>query len=236
MDWHLLIAEDDEFVQQLLALCLRNEGYKVSLAATGAHMLTVLDTDSVDLIVLDLGLPDEDGLTLVRQIRTRSKVPIVVLTVRQGRESRIGALELGADDYVTKPCDPEELLLRVRNLLTRSGTSSRAAKPKNAEGVLRFNGWTLNLAAHTLTAPEDRAIPITSSEFNLLTALARAPNRVLSRARLLDAVSRNENSATERTIDVLVSRLRKKMEADSKNPLMIVTVVGSGYRFSAKVL
>ena len=119
MKSHLLIVEDDEFVQQLLAAYLQNEGFKVSLAASGGEMLAILDKEPIHLVLLDLGLPDEDGLTLARQIRARSSLPIIVLTARKQRDDRLAALELGADDYVTKPCDPQELALRARNLLSR---------------------------------------------------------------------------------------------------------------------
>ncbi len=235
MNSHLLIVEDDEFVQQLLAAYLQNEGFKVSLAASGEEMLTILDKEPIHLVLLDLGLPDEDGLTLARQIRARSSLPIIVLTARKQRDDRLTALEVGADDYVTKPCDPQELVLRVRNLLSRANTSASPTGKWETAHTLCFEGWEVNLTAHTLAAPNGRDVHLTRSEFNLLAALVKAPNRVLTRDYLLDAVSRHADSPTDRMIDVIVSRLRRKIERDPKNPKLIVTVVGFGYKFSARV-
>ena len=233
MKHHLLIVEDDEFVQALLAAYLDKEGFKTSLAFTGKEMHAVLDKEAIDLILLDLTLPDEDGLTLARQVRSRSSLPIIVLTVRKGRGDRLAALTIGADDYLTKPVDPEELALRVRNLLDRAGTRSAPANRPPKQQIYRFEGWILDVAGHTFSAPDGGEIHLTSAEFNLLAALVKAPNRVLNRAYLLDAVSRDEDAASERMIDVLVSRLRKKIERDPRNPEIIVTVTGCGYKFAA---
>ncbi|HEX9701677.1 MAG TPA: response regulator transcription factor [Rhodospirillales bacterium] len=232
MKKHLLVVEDDEMVRSLLAAYLGNEGFKVSLAAAGKEMLACVDAEAVDMVLLDLGLPDEDGLVLARQLRARSSVPIIVITARKEQKDRLVALEIGADDYLTKPFDPAELVLRVRNLLGRAGAAGGdGAKPR--ADVFRFAGWSLDLGAHTLTDAAGRKTPLTRAEFNLLSALVRAPNRVLSRAFLLDAVSQDADAPTDRLIDVLISRIRKKIEADPKNPRIITTVVGSGYKFSA---
>ena len=235
MNSHLLIVEDDEFVQQLLAAYLQNEGFKVSLAASGEEMLAILDTEPIHLVILDLGLPDEDGLALARQIRARSSLPIIVLTARKQRDDRITALELGADDYMTKPCDPRELALRARNLLSRAKAGTSPTEDWQTAHTARFEDWVVNLTAHTLVAPDGRDVHLTRSEFNLLAALVKAPNRVLTRDHLLDAVSRHGDTPSDRMIDVLVSRLRRKIEGDPKNPKLIVTVVGFGYKFSARV-
>ncbi len=234
MKKHLLIVEDDEMVQALLAAYLENAGFRVSLAASGKQMLALVDSDPVDMVLLDLGLPDEDGLVLARQVRARSAVPIVVLTARKDHKDRLTALEIGADDYLTKPFDPAELVLRVRNLLGRADGGGEAAALPRAE-VFRFAGWTLDCGAHTLAGADGAKVPLTRAEFNLLAALVRAPNRVLSRAFLLDAVSRDADAPTDRLIDVLVSRVRKKIEADPKRPRLIVTVVGSGYKFGGEL-
>lgn len=232
MKKHLLIVEDDETVQALLAAFLENEGFRVSLATTGKQMLACVDAEPVDLVLLDLGLPDEDGLVLARQLRARSSLPIVVLTARKAQKDRLTALEIGADDYLTKPFDPAELLLRLRNLFSRA----EGGEPAQARlEVFRFAGWTLDAGAHTLADTDGRKVSLTRAEFNLLAALARAPNRVLSRAFLLDAVSQDADAPTDRLIDVLVSRVRKKIEKDPKQPRIITTVVGSGYKFSAEV-
>ncbi len=235
MNKHLLIVEDDELVQSLLAAYMQNEDFKVSLASTGKEMLACVDSESVDLVLLDLGLPDEDGLVLARQIRARSSLPIIVLTARKDQKDRLAALEIGADDYLTKPFDPEELVLRVRNLLGRSEKGDAGKALRDRPEVFKFEGWTLDAGGHSLTGPKGAKVSLTRAEFNLLAALARAPNRVLSRDYLLDAVSQDADAPTDRLIDVLVSRVRKKIEKNPKKPEIITTVVGCGYKFSAQV-
>lgn len=224
MKHRLLIVEDDQFVQDLLATCLTNEGYEVVTAESGKAMHDVLGKENVHLILLDLTLPDEDGLALARQIRAKSSVPIIVLTSRDEQEDRLAALEIGADDYLTKPCDIKELSLRVRNLLGRTGSSEK-------NDALDINGWALNVSGGTLTSPDGEDVILPKTEFDLLTALVTASNRVLSRGFLLDAVSQGDDSASERMIDVLISRLRKKLEADPKKPDLIITVPGRGYKY-----
>ncbi len=230
MTRHVLIVEDEEFVLALMGAFLRDAGFQISLAANGREMLALLDKERVDLILLDLGLPDEDGLVLTRQIRARSSVPIIVLTGRTAQDDRLTALELGADDYLTKPCDPREILLRVQNLLGRS--SGGAKQPEVPVDIIRFGKWSLDLASRSVIGPDVEDVSLTPAEFNLLTCFVRAPNRVLTRAHLLDAVSRYDEAPTDRMIDVLVSRLRKKIEPDARNPAFIVTIRGCGYKFS----
>ena len=226
---HLLIVEDDELVQSLLAAYMKGEGYKVSYAGTGKEMMATLNAENIDLILLDLGLPDEDGLTLTRQIRARSSIPIIVITQRQSREDRLAALELGADDYLTKPFDPEELVLRVHNILDRAKDGGGGRRQSN---VIECGGWKIDAGARSVTGPIGQDITLTNAEFNLLAALAKAPNRVLSRDYLLDAVSRSDDAPSDRLIDVLISRVRKTIEDEPKNPKIIITVAGSGYKFS----
>ena len=235
MDKHLLIVEDDELVQSLLAAYMQNEGFKVSLAVNGKEMLACIDSESIDLILLDLGLPDEDGLVLARQVRARSSLPIIVLTARKEQKDRLAALEIGADDYLTKPFDPEELVLRVRNMLGRTDSGTADEILRDRMEVFRFEGWTLDSGGHSLIDGKNQKVSLTRAEFNLLGALVRAPNRVLSRDYLLDAVSQDADAPTDRLIDVLVSRVRKKIEKDPKKPKIITTVVGCGYKFSAQL-
>jgi len=155
MKQHLLIVEDDEMVQALLAAYLQREGFSVSLATSGKEMLACVDSEKIDMILLDLGLPDEDGLTLARQVRARSTTPIIVLTVRRDKSDRLAALQVGADDYMTKPFDPEELILRIRNLLERAKSGTASAAEEYRSEVFRFNGWCMDISAHTVT---DRSV------------------------------------------------------------------------------
>lgn len=226
----VLIVEDDEMVQTLLAAYMQNEGHSISTATSGAEMWAVLEREAVHLILLDLSLPDEDGLTLARQIRARSTVPIIVLTARLGKDDRIAALDIGVDDFLTKPCDPQELALRVRNVMARSQPGTDTTP--RTQDVARFDGWTLDIRGFSLTDPQGRDVSLTPGEFNVLRALVGAPNRTLSRDYLLDATSRGEDAPTDRMIDVFISRLRKKIEANPKKPRFIVTVPGRGYKFS----
>ena len=229
---HILIVEDDEFIQALLATVLKNEGFRISLATSGEEMHGILAGEPVHLILLDLGLPDEDGLTLARQLRARSSLPIIVLTGRQELDDKLAALEIGADDYLTKPTSPEEIVLRVRNVLERAGTSASADGVRQEVSLLEFGDWKIDLAGRSLTDPAGDDVPLTPAEFNLLAALVQAPNRVLTRDHLLDAVARDDEPPNTRTIDVLVSRVRKKIEPDPRKPTRIVTVTGYGYKLN----
>lgn len=191
-------------------------------------MWAALDREAPSLVLLDLGLPDEDGLALIRRLRTRSSVPIIVLTARRDRDDRITALKAGADDYVLKPVDPEELSLRVANVLRRGTPAPHTA----GSDALEFGGWRLDPEGESLTAPDGAAVKLTRAEFDVLTALARAPGRVLSRDYLLDAVARaDDEGPSDRLIDVLVSRLRKKMEMGGRTRV-IETVIGRGYKLN----
>jgi DNA-binding response OmpR family regulator len=222
MKKHILIVEDDELVQALLGAYIGKKGFKVSLAVTGKEMLSILGKKSIDLILLDLGLPDEDGLTLARQVRARSTIPIIVLTAQKGREDRLIALEVGADNYITKPFDLEELILRIRNVLDRSSNERGGPANERYAAAMESEGWAIDTGTHTVTSPEGDDVPLTRAEFNLLTSLVKAPNRVLTRAHLLDAVSQHDDSPSDRMIDVLISRLRKKIEANPKNQQLLL--------------
>jgi len=226
----LLIVEDDELVQSLMAAYLRRDGFHVSLAATGREMLAAIDSEPIDLVLLDLTLPDEDGLSLARQVRARSDIPIVVITARKGKTDREAAMAIGADAYLTKPFDPDELVQRLRTLMDITDTPVGVNSPND---VHSFDGWTVDFDRRVVTDPEGGQVEFTRAEFNLLAALVKAPNRVLNRAHLLDAVSHDAGSPTERLIDVLISRIRRKIEADTRKPRYITTVVGCGYKFSS---
>lgn len=231
MSDRVLIVEDDVFVLELLGTCMRQAGYDVSLATTGKDMHEILNRVNIDVILLDLTLPDEDGLALVRRLRARSSLPIIVLTARTDRADRLAALELGVDDFVTKPCDTEELLLRVRNLIARSKSSTQSAPNQMISQIHEFGGWELNVTAGSLTDPDGGDVPLPLSEFNLLCALVRAPGRILSRDFLLDAINQGDDGASDRMVDVLISRLRKKLGDNPRNPSRILTVSGRGYKF-----
>jgi two-component system, OmpR family, response regulator len=223
----VLIVEDDAFTRSLFAAYMEREGYAVSLAANGREMLERLESQNHDLVLLDLMLPDEDGLVLARKIRARWTVPIIVITVRQERDYRLTALGMGADDYLTKPVDPAELVLRARNVLNRTG----GLRADQADESITFHGWRLDLTAQALYAPDGTEVGLQPAEFRVLAALARASGRVLSRAKLLDATARRDG-ASERMIDVFVSNIRKKIEVDPRNPLLLRTVRSAGYRLT----
>ena len=234
MKQHLLIVEDEEFVQALIAAYMKKKGFSVSLALTGKEMFAILEKEAIDLILLDLNLPDEDGLALARRVRSRSSIPIIVLTARQGQDDRLTALGMGVDDYLNKPVDPEELVLRVHNVLGRTGKAEGQGEGPRRGDVIRFAGWTLDGAGRTVTAPDGRTLNLTQAEFQLLSALARAPNRVLTRAQPLDAMAPFVETANDRVIDAMISRLRKKMERNPRKPELIITVTGFGYKLAAQ--
>lgn len=226
---NLLIVEDDQFVQNLLAQCLMDAGYGVVCVQDGKGMHGTLNKGGIDLILLDLTLPDEDGLTLLRQVRTKFVIPVIVLTSREGYEDRLCALDIGADDYIVKPCGFEELALRVRNVLRRIGRDESIARGTQ----FNFLGWSLDMSRGVLTAPDGSGVILPQAEYNLLAALAQGAGRVLSRAYLLDAVSGADSDASERMIDVLISRLRQRLEPTPKHPTLIITVPGRGYMFKS---
>lgn len=233
MNGHLLIVEDERMVLGLLGLHLRNEGYVVSLACSGKEMFGILEKEAVDLILLDLNLPDEDGLVLARRVRRRSTVPIIVLTARKNMDDRISALEIGVDDYMVKPYEPRELLLKVHNMINRSkgGLSANLL----VADVVRFGDWTLDIPGRSLTGKTRGEVNLTPGEFNILAALAQAQNRALSRDQLLDAISRDNDAPSDRAVDIVVSRLRKKIEKDPKASRLILTITGYGYKLASKV-
>ncbi|MBI5165306.1 MAG: response regulator [Magnetospirillum sp.] len=227
---HVLVVEDEPVTRAKLAACLVAEGFQVSEAADGKDMKACLARQRPDVVLLDIGLPDESGLMLARDLRARSSVGIILVTARQDETDRIVGLELGADDYVTKPFNPRELAVRVRNLTRR--VAPTLAAERQAMGVMTFSGWTLDSDARLLLSPAGESVRLTRGEFDVLAALARNAGRALTRDQLLDMTPHDAEAVIDRTIDVLVGRLRRKIEADPKRPAVIVTVHGVGYRLN----
>ena len=233
---HILAIDDDPTMRALIADYLSSHGFRVSTGAGGQDMARILDEDMVDLLVLDLKLADEDGLQLVRELRARSNLPIIVVTGhRRDEVDRIVGLELGADDYLTKPFNLRELLARVRAVLRRA-EADRTAPPDEAKGAkYRFAGWELNLRTRRLSSPTGASVGLTIGEFSLLTAFLRAPQQVLSREQLLAATRIHDGEVYDRSVDVQILRLRRKLEVDPSAPELIKTERGVGYVFAAPV-
>lgn len=231
---HILVVEDDREISALVARYLRANECRVTLAGDGREMDRRLADSRVDLVVLDLMLPGEDGLSLCRRIRQNSTVPILMLTAKAEEIDRIIGLEIGADDYLGKPFNPRELLARIRAILRRGSATESAAD----EGVRRlsFLGWTLDVALRQLLSPEAARVAITGAEFDLLHALCLRPGRVLSRDQLLDLTQGRAAGPFERSIDVLISRIRQKIESDPRNPEIIRTIRSGGYLFTPEVV
>jgi DNA-binding response OmpR family regulator len=228
---HILVVDDDQRIRQMLSRYFDQEGYRVSVAADGAALRAQL-TDSVDVILLDIVMPGEDGLTLAREIRAKSDVGIIMLTGRDDVLDRIVGLEVGADDYIPKPFHLREVLARVKSLLRRRG---RKTPPATTVEVIRFEGWRLDIGRRQLISPKGEDILLTTGEFDLLAALARHPGRVLGREALMDLTRGRSLETFDRTIDAQVARLRKKIEADPKNPMFVKSVRNVGYVFTGKV-
>jgi two-component system OmpR family response regulator len=228
----LLVVDDDKALRKLLGDYLGENGYEVVLVGDGEAMRQELARTAFDLIILDLMLPGEDGLTLCRDMRVRSSVPILMLTARGDELDRIIGLEMGADDYLAKPFNPRELLARIRNILRRSQESpGTGAAPRQ----LIFAGWTLDLSARHLIDADGIVNPLSNGEFKLLQALAEHPRTILSRDQLMDVLSGREALPYDRTIDVMISRLRRCLRDDARDPLLIRTIRNEGYMLSTQV-
>jgi two-component system OmpR family response regulator len=232
---HILVVDDQQEICDLVQEYLNSEGYRVSTAHDGPGMRRVLSQAQVDLVILDLMLPGEDGLTLARALRSESGIGIIILTGRGETVDRIIGLEMGADDYLPKPFHLRELLARVKSVLRR--VQSRTAEPgaQALRSHVRFAGWNLDLSSRELLSPSGEEVRLTTGEFDLLTAFVVNANQVLSRDRLLDLARNREAGPFDRTIDVQVGRLRRKLEDDPQNPSLIKTVRGSGYIFTPVV-
>jgi DNA-binding response OmpR family regulator len=230
----ILIVDDDPRLCRALARYFEREGYSVRTATSGEEMRQKLALERPDLVLLDLMLPDEDGFSLARELRANSDIAVVILTGKADTVDKVVGLELGADDYVTKPFDERELLARVRSVLRRA--SAGRAGTTDADGtVVRFAGWTLDLGSYELTSPAGEPVSLTQHEFQLLAAFARHPNRVLTRDAIMDLLAGRNWSPEDRSVDVLVGKLRKKLDDDPQHPRLIETVRGVGYKLSARV-
>ena len=231
MNERILVVDDDPQITSFLKRYLEKQGFATLCAATGQEMRETLAREQVDLCVLDVGLPDADGLELTREIRTTSSLPIIVLSVRDEAFDRIFGLEFGADDYITKPFEPRELVARIKSVLRRF-RSDEHANPNTGTGqtLLRFGDWVMNASARTLEHAETgQSAELTSMEFDLLRALAEHPKTVLNRDQLLDFARGQGYVVGDRAIDVHIMRLRKKIEPDQGHPTYIKTVHGVGY-------
>jgi len=237
----ILVVDDEEGIRELLFAYLTDFGFEVTTVADGGEMRRHLAEHPVDLVLLDLGLPQEDGLVLARELRSRNDVPgIIIVTGRGEPVDRILGLELGADDYIPKPFDLRELVARVRSVLRRvrpeGGVqpSSGAAAPAAPESF-DFDGWRIDFAARSVARPGGAPVALTTSEFDLLATFVRHPNRALTRDELMDALYRREAGPFDRAVDVLVGRLRRKIEHDPAEPQLVKSVRGVGYLFAARV-
>jgi len=231
---HVLVVDDDPSIRELVTDYLGENELRVSAVADGKAMQAVLADQVVDLIVLDLKLRGEDGMALARKLRDDSEIPIVMLTGRSEEADRVMGLELGADDYLTKPFSPRELLARIRTVLRRRRAEIRQGKPDGVRAY-RFEGWELNLNTRKLTARDGRSVALSNGEFSLLVVLLGAPSRILSRDQLLDLSRLHNDEVYNRSIDVQIMRLRRKIEPDPAKPRYIRTERGAGYQFGVPV-
>jgi DNA-binding response OmpR family regulator len=232
---HIMVVDDEASTRTMVGDYLTMHGFRATLCDGGAALRSAFDKEQPDLIVLDLNMPEEDGLSIIRDLKQRSMVPVIMLTGTASAIDRVVGLELGADDYIAKPCELRELVARIRSVLRRTqGTPAMAAAgetaPKNK--VVRFGTKWLDLDARVLRDDESVEHPLTASEFGLLKAFAENPKRVLTRERLLDLANARDPDAFDRAIDIRITRIRRKIEPDPARPSVIRTVRGAGYVFS----
>jgi two-component system, OmpR family, response regulator len=232
---HILVIDDDSQIRTLLQEYLGENGLRVSIASNGAEMSRILNDEAIDLVVLDLRLGGEDGMAIARSLRDQSAIPIVMLTGVRDEADRVMGLELGADDYLTKPFSPRELLARIRTVLRRAKSAMPAQSKQREIRAYRFGEFELNLRTRRLKRINGEGIALTNGEFNLLAALLAAPERILTRDQLLEASRVYDNEVYDRAIDIQVLRLRRKIERDPSLPQFIVTERGAGYIFSSTV-
>nr|WP_194956744.1 two-component system response regulator TorR [Enterovibrio baiacu] len=230
-----MVVDDEVVTRTMVSGYFENQGYKVSQAADDKGLHNIMKEHHVDVVLLDINLPGADGLMLTRELRSQSDVGIILVTSRTDAIDRIVGLEMGADDYVTKPIELRELLVRVKNLLWRISRSHKVANveslKKEDDKIMTFSGWTFDINRRALTSSTD-AVKLTKAEYEMLVAFTANPNRVLSRERILNLISHRVDAPNDRTVDVLVRRLRNKIEADPKKPQVFITVHGEGYMFA----
>ncbi|MBL0546446.1 response regulator [Aeromonas jandaei] len=231
---HILVVDDHSEIRDLLKRFLEQHGLRVSCARDGKEMKRLLEEREFDLLVLDLMMPGEDGLTLCRELRAKSSLPIIMLTAMGEETDRIIGLEMGADDYLAKPFNPRELLARIKAVMRRTQADNQPAA-ETLTRDLRFDRWLLDINRRELVDEDGVGLSLSTAEFDLLKVFLERPQRVLSRDQLLDLARGREAAAFDRAIDTLVSRLRRKLERDPKNPELIKTIWGGGYMFSADV-
>ncbi len=234
---HIFIVDDDAGIRDLLGQFLQQHGYQTWLARGGEEMWQLLEEHSADLIILDVMMPGKDGIALCNELRQKSQVPIIMLTAMSEDVDRIIGLEMGADDYISKPFNPRELLARVKAILRRSTAHAEAAKttPEQAGTEYRFAGWKLNKVKRCLYSPDLLEISLSTGEYNLLFAFLTRPQQVLSRDQLLDLTHNRPAGPYDRSVDIQISRLRHKIETNHKKPEIIKTVRGGGYVLATEV-
>jgi two-component system OmpR family response regulator len=231
---HLLIVDDHREIRDLVSRFMSTHGFRVTTARDGKEMRKIMESSAIDLVVLDLMLPGDDGLILCRELRAKSNIPIVMLTAMGEETDRIVGLEMGADDYVAKPFNPRELLARVKAVLRRAQSLPEHGGPPDAD-VVRFEGWRFNTAKRELESADGVIVPLSTGEYNLLLTFVHHAQRVLSREQLLDLTHRGAAVPFDRSIDTLISRLRRKIEKDPRDSKIIKTVWGGGYVFTPSV-
>jgi two-component system torCAD operon response regulator TorR len=231
-DLVIAVVDDEPLIQATLVAYFETAGFSVRAADTADGLRRLMASERIDFILLDIRLPDGDGLSLMRDIRAESDVPVILVTACADEADRIIGLEFGADDYVTKPFSPREVLARVNTVLRRTRLVPEAARNLR---LRRFAGWCLDLEQHRLTSPAGDMVRLTAAEFDILAALVRHPGRIMSRNDLLDVMASRQLEVNDRTVDVLVGRIRRKIEADPGKPRLIVTEYGLGYVFAEKV-
>jgi len=232
---HVLVVDDDPDIRTVLEEYLARNDMRVTAVASGRAMIETFESEAIDLVLLDVRMPGEDGMMLAQTLRERASVPIMLLTGKAEEADRVMGLDLGADDYVTKPFSPRELLARIRAVLRRYQAASELPARNDKRRAYRFARWELNLRTRKLAAPDGRKLDLSNGEFSLLAAFCGAAQRVLSRDQLMSLSRLHGAEVYDRTVDVQIVRLRRKIEADPARPQLIVTERGAGYIFTAQV-